>query len=205
MLRYVKDRTDEMKEDSKGNLADNSLEEDDDYFPVDIRRLVICTFAIWQIMAAIMWLMPPSALQSSFVIPLRHYMWLTGGDQNWSMFAPNPARADIYLSAQITYQDGSQRSWNFPRMHDLGYIRRYQEERFRKMIEFGHMQQYSQMWPQFARFAAESNNDHPVSNPVVHVDLILNTMYIPDPGTPLPPYTAQTFYQGDFLPGSLPK
>lgn len=183
---------------------DRSVEEDDDLVPIDIRRLVISTFAIWQIMMTVLWLMPGGSLvQQSFLTPLRHYMWLTGGDQNWAMFAPNPAQQDIYLSAIITYRDGTQKSWNFPRMHDLGYIQRYQEERFRKMIEFGHMSAHSCMWPPLARFAGLSNNSHPATNPVTHVALVLHTLNIPNIGVPLPPYTTDTFYQADYGPGGL--
>jgi hypothetical protein len=193
-----------MKADSKGQ-AMKEFEDEDDFIPIDFRRLALSTFILWQIMTAALWLLPQSVTQSSFVIPLRHYMWMVGCDQNWGMFAPNPANADVYVTAQITYQDGTQKEWTYPRMHDLGYVRRYQEERYRKMLEWAHQPAYARMWPWLARFAAQANNDHARTNPVTHVELILHTMNIPNPGVPLPPYTAQTFYQTDFKPGSLPQ
>ncbi|HEX5324438.1 MAG TPA: hypothetical protein VFW40_11670 [Capsulimonadaceae bacterium] len=192
-----------MATNSKTTSRAAAIEDDDDIIPIDLRRVVITLFVICQLTATALWLLPQSWTQVWALRPLQHYMWWTGCDQNWNMFAPQPASTDVYLSADITYQSGAHKSWDFPRMHDLDYFRRYQEERFRKMIEFAHQDNYSRMWWPLAHFAALANNAHPTTDPVVHVELVRHWQPIPSPGTPLPPYSVYTFYRADFAPGSL--
>lgn len=179
--------------------------DDDDIVAVDIVRLLVVLFIVWQIMCVALWLMPASTVKAPFVPWIQPYMWVTGCDQNWNMFSPNPASQDVYLVADITYQNGAQETWTFPRMYELNYFQRYQEERFRKLIEYAHQDNYRNTWPYLARFAALANNKEPQTNPVVHVDLVRYWRNIPNPGVPLPPYTQYLFYKADFAPGSLDK
>ena len=177
--------------------------DDAEFIAVDFVRLFIVLFIVWQLFCVAFWLMPASNIKTPFVPLLQEYMWFVGCDQNWNMFAPQPANQDIYLLAKITYRDGAQMTWTFPRMHDLNYFQRYQEERFRKMIEYAHQDGYNRMWPFLARFAALSNDSSPKTNPVVHVELVRRWQNIPKPGAPMPPYTQYTFYRADFPTGSL--
>ena len=48
------------------------------------------------------------------------------------MFAPNPAMANAYLEAEVTFRDGSRATWPFPRMDRMGYFERFRKERYRK-------------------------------------------------------------------------
>ncbi|HEX5324439.1 MAG TPA: hypothetical protein VFW40_11675 [Capsulimonadaceae bacterium] len=166
---------------------------------------LVSAFILWQLLMISFWLLPPSATQQLLLNTLHNYMWWTGNDQNWGMFSPQPANVDIYMQAKITYQDGTQKTWTFPRMHAIGYVQRYQEERFRKMIENAHQDVNSGVWPSVARFAALANNKEPKTNPVVHVELIRDWQPIPPPGDLLPAYNAYTFYRADYAPGSLPQ
>src|SRR5579862_5767533 len=119
-----------------------------------LRKAAISAFVLWQLLMVTFWLMPDSATQRFLLRTLRDYMWATGSDQNWNMFSPNPASTDVYMSALITYQDGTQKTWLFPRMHNLGVVQKYQQERFRKFIENAHLDANSAVWPYAARFAA---------------------------------------------------
>lgn len=177
--------------------------DDDDIVAVDVVRLLVVLFIVWHLLCVALWLLPASSVKEPFIPWIVPYMDWVGCDQNWNMFAPNPSNQDVYLVANITYQNGEQKSWTFPRMHELNYFQRYQEERFRKMIEYAHQDAYSKIWPYLARFAALANNKEPKTNPVVHVDLLRYWQNIPNPGVPMPPYTHYQFYRADFAPGSL--
>lgn len=185
------------------NGAHAEASSDDDIITFDVVRFLITLFIVWQLLAVAFWLMPGSAIKRPFLGLLEPYMWVTAGDQNWSMFAPNPASQDVYLTANIVYQNGANTVYTFPRMRDLNYLQRYQQERFRKMIEWAHQDNYHMMWPYLARFAALANNSRPHSNPVVHVELVRHWQDIPNPGVPMPPYSQYTFYKADYPPGSL--
>jgi len=135
-------------------------------------KILVSIFILWQLLMTALWLMPASATQRLMLNTLHVYMWVTGCDQNWAMFSPNPANIDVYLQANIFYKDGTHKVWSFPRMHNMGFIQRYQAERYRKMIENAHLDMNSGVWPYLAQFAALSNDTQPKTNPVVQVELI---------------------------------
>jgi hypothetical protein len=167
-----------------------------------LRKPVISLLILWQLLMVTFWLMPSSATQQRLSGAMHPYMWSTGCDQLWNMFSP-PSNIDIYMQAKITYQDGAQKTWVFPRMRNLSLLAKYQKERFRKMVENAHLVTNYAVWPYVARFAAITNNTEPKSNPVVHVELIRTWQGIPPPGLNIPPYQSYSFYQSDYTPGSL--
>lgn|GEM_PF-1256373 len=55
-----------------------------------------------------------SVLGARFVKLIARYEALSMLYQPWSMFAPNPMNANVYIDAEITFTDGSKESWRFP-------------------------------------------------------------------------------------------
>ena len=86
--------------------------------------------------------------------PVRYYLFWTGFWQYWNMFSPNPANVDTWLDAVVTYQDGTEMVFKYPRMHDLSLTERYFKERFRKFVENTHGDMYSYKWPAIAQSIA---------------------------------------------------
>ncbi len=151
-------------------------------------RRAVNVFIVWHLFALTMWLVPSNSaiVQSPVGVGLvRTYMTLTSFAQSWSMFSPYPDRLDVTLEAQITYADGEKRSWFFPRMARLGYARRYQEERWRKLVEVATHGNNEALWRGIARYAARAN-DYDSQNRPVSVVLLQHMRQIPPPGTPLP-------------------
>lgn len=167
-------------------------------------KWLVSAFIIWQILLAALWLLPQSALQQGMLLVMQRYMWATACWQNWQMFAPNPASQDVYMEANVTYRDGMSHVWVFPRMIKQSFLQRYQDERFRKMIENAHLDSNRAIWPYVARFAAIANNKTPHSDPVVQVELVRLWSDISVNGLPPSPYHAYTFYVASYPPGSLP-
>lgn len=159
-------------------------------------KWLISLFILWHLFALTIWLLPysPGLVENSLRV-VRPYMTVTGFRQSWEMFAPLPDRLDAHVQARITYAGGQVRLWDFPRMQNMGYARRYQRERFHKLIENAHRDQYSYLWPYLARYAARCNNILP-GHPPVSVELIRYYRIIPPPGLPAPSdYTATEFYR----------
>ena len=153
------------------------------------KRRVVNLFIVWQAFALFIWLVPGnSAIVQALVGVVRPYMTVTAFAQSWSMFSPNPDHLDVYLEARITYADGQILSWDYPRMVHLGYVKRYEEERWRKMTEVVTHGSNQNLWPALARYAARVNNPRP-KNPPVSVELIQHSRLIPPPGQTIPPYT----------------
>lgn len=67
---------------------------------------------------------------------LEWYIQPLGFWQFWGMFAPNPADADIWVDAILIYPDGSQRIAPYPRIREMGLVRKYWHEGFRKYLEY---------------------------------------------------------------------
>lgn len=154
-------------------------------------RKAINLFILWHLFALAIWLLPSnSALVQAFVGIVRPYMTATAFAQSWSMFSPTPDHLDVYLEAEITYADpkSHKRSWFFPRMANMPYTRRYEEERWRKLVEVTTHGDTHVIWPSLARYAARVNN-YDSQNPPVSVRLIQHSRLIPPPGQPIPPYT----------------
>lgn len=152
-------------------------------------RRLVNVFIVWHLFALTIWLMPSNSAigQSPLGVGLvRCYMTLTSFAQSWSMFSPYPDKLDVTLEAQITYADGEKRSWYFPRMAHMDYVRRYQEERWRKLVEVATHGNNEAVWQGMARYAARVNNYDSQNRPI-SVLLIQHARLIPPPGTPLPP------------------
>ncbi|MGE0541030.1 MAG: hypothetical protein AB7R89_12710 [Dehalococcoidia bacterium] len=146
------------------------------------RRLAISAFILFHIVATIFWVMPQSALRDQLWPRTGKYIGYLGLYQSWGMFAPEPSNLNLYLTAVVTYQDGSRQEWTWPRMAELDLASRYQKERYRKFAENAHLDAYSYVWPSMARFAAEVNANNP-ANPPVHVQLWRHWWLVPPPPT----------------------
>lgn len=129
--------------------------------------------------------------------PLVYYPGTTGFWQYWDMFSPNPASVDLYLEADITYQDGSKSRYKFPRMHDLSIPVKYFKERYRKFFENANQDAQSYIRPYVAqRIALECFKD-PL-NPPTHVTLIRFFDTVEPPNKPADlTYTEVRFYDYD--------
>jgi len=98
-------------------------------------RAVLHALILFHLAAVVGWSFTtaesPAPLNKLVRARFRHYMMSLGLTQGWNMFA-NPPMSNIYLDAAVTLQDGSQMTWPFPRMGELGYFERYRKERYRK-------------------------------------------------------------------------
>lgn len=159
-------------------------------------RRAVNLFIVWHLFALFIWLVPgQSAIVQACVGTVRPYMIMTAFAQSWSMFSPNPDHLDVFLEAKITYANGRVKFWEFPRMARMSYAKKYEEERWRKMIEVVTHGGNQQLWPSLARYAARVNNPDP-RNPPVKVELIEHSRIIPPPGQPIPPYTVAPLQGG---------
>ena len=143
-------------------------------------RLIVTAFILFHVLAIFLWLVPASPASAGARTVTRAYISWGGLWQSWGMFAPNPSRLNLYISAEITYRDGTQRAWSFPRMNKLDLFSRYYEERYRKFEEYAHLDNFDGLWPDMATWIARNNNPDP-SNPPVRVELIRNWWIVPPP------------------------
>ncbi len=77
-------------------------------------RLVLSVGILVILGAVFTWNLPPSELARKTQPSFQRIIYATGLDQNWSVFAPEPPRAEVNFRARIAYQDGTERTWNVP-------------------------------------------------------------------------------------------
>ena len=70
------------------------------------------------------------------------------------MFAPNPNRTNVYLSAEVEFADGSRETYVFPKPREFSFSQKYAYgERLRKYLTEGvRKDENSWMWPDTAKF-----------------------------------------------------
>jgi hypothetical protein len=160
-----------------------------------VKRYAISAFLLLHLLVIGSWALPSQprllGVIKNIVAP---YAWRSGLFQSWDMFAPNPRRADTYITAEIEYRDGKLRSWIFPQMQDLGYIERYSKERYRKFSnDCLRLDENAMLWPDAARFIARLNAD--MLSPPQTVRLFRNWSLIslPPPGEAAQPERWQRY------------
>jgi hypothetical protein len=110
---------------------------------------------------------------------IRPVLFYTGLWQNWDMFSPNPLSTNFDVEAEITFKDGSKKIWIFPKMERLGFLERYQKERYRKFREYVRMESHKVIWHDVSRWIARQFNDP--ENPPTNLSLIRYWTPIPAP------------------------
>ncbi len=126
---------------------------------------------------------------------IRPYLLWTGFWQVWDMFSPDPSDTDLWGDAIVTYQNGLQRRYRYPRMYELPVTWKFVKERYRKFYERASQDAHSYLWPVFAQRIALLSDTEP-GNPPVRVLLRRHWMPLPKPGNPMPEtYNTAEYYE----------
>jgi len=164
------------------------------------KHIGISAFLLFHIVAIASWCLPINSLLNDRIRGIvRPYILWSGLFQAWDMFAPDPAKINSYVEAQVFFRDGSTQVWSVPRMNEIGYVDRYFKERYRKFsTEYLRMDSHAALWPDAARYVARLYRNP--SNPPVSVQLIRSWSEINPPApdgsyraTPLAHYAYFTY------------
>ena len=93
--------------------------------------------------------------------PVDAYLSFFSIYQDWMMFAKNPARTNMFLSADVEFMDGTKDTYVFPKPTELTLFEKYVfGERFRKIISESIRRDDKRfMWPDTAKFALRKMRD----------------------------------------------
>ncbi len=161
--------------------------------------------AIWLVLSTyficiFVWDSPPGPLRDILVPIVSPIIEGASIGQGWSVFSPDVREANYHETALITFKDGLQKLYEFPRMQKLGYWERFRSEKYRKMF-FDCMPwpDFQQFLPDFAQFVVDAN-EWP-DNPPVVVSLFHHNCRTPQPDqgvwvdrSDLPEHTRQVTY-----------
>jgi hypothetical protein len=156
-----------------------------------VRKPVLSAFILAHLCLAVCWLLPYLPVQQALAEEFKGYVLFAGLDQDFAMFAPDVRMINLHIEAVVTYKDGANRLYVYPRMERLSILNRMIKERYRK---FGYdnivRPIFSPLWPDFARFIARQCNVEPLKNPPAKVTVIWYQSTIAPPavglGKPIP-------------------
>jgi hypothetical protein len=95
--------------------------------------------------------LPDSHIKAKALTWANPYLFATGLDQDWTMFAPNPRDVVIYVQARTDYADGTWSVWRPPVRPGAAELADYRWQKFGEQLHYNH---HSWMWPQLADFLA---------------------------------------------------
>ena len=126
--------------------------------------------------------------------------------QSWAGF--NQRETNYHETAVISFQDGSLKLYEFPRIQKLKYLKGISSEQYRKVFyDYMPWAGYQNFLPDFAEFLIHANEEN--YNQPTMVSLMHSWCYIPPPNVDnwcapnnLPEHTNQRTY---FVYASVPK
>ncbi len=71
------------------------------------QRALISVFLVVTVAAVLVQNMPDSVIKNGLMGADQVYLNLTGLDQSWSIFSPNPRQQTVYVLARVEHADGS--------------------------------------------------------------------------------------------------
>lgn len=119
------------------------------------RKIFISVFILFNLMAMVRVHVPLDyKFFSNMYKPVDRYLSFFSIYQDWLMFAPNPNRTNLEVSATVEYEDGSKEVFWFPRSYELGVIGKYMYgEKYRKFTTEGLSRDSSSfMWQDTSRY-----------------------------------------------------
>jgi hypothetical protein len=96
-------------------------------------RLVISAFVLVVVVCLVANAIPDTVATRPLGRPVASLFGVTGLDQGWGLFAPNPRRQQIDVSARVEFADGSAAVWRIPRGGPV--IAASRDYRWRKWME----------------------------------------------------------------------
>ena len=150
-----------------------------------VGRLLISVFVAVTVGALVVWNMPGSKLKLEGLRVAGPYVRATGLDQNWAVFAPNPVRDSFYLTARVTYADGTHSRWEAPTGGAL--VGAYWDFRWGKWSEWTTQQSNPALCPATATWIANREADD--GKQPVRVDVLARRRVNQRPGVE-PPHAA---------------
>lgn len=142
------------------------------------------------------WNVPDSGLREAGLDVARPLGNITGLDQNWRVFAPNPRRVALDLYATIEYADGEVVRWSVPDESEP-FLSPYRTYRWRKWMEHVRLDDKQGLWRPAAEWLARKYTVD--DREPVRVSLTRRWYDLPAPGSgaPTPEYNEFTYFELD--------
>ncbi len=127
-----------------------------------LKKILISSFILLNILGMVRHQLPTdSKFINTLYRPVNAYLSFFSIYQDWMMFAPNPNRHNVYLTAEVEFLDGTKTTYLFPGQKGISQSERYAYgERFRKItVEGIRSDKKSFLWKDAAKFVLRKVRD----------------------------------------------
>ena len=164
-------------------------------------RFVISVVLILTLVTLVVWSAPDSRLRQRLFPTARAYLTVTGLEQSWETYSPDPRRQVLEFQARVEYADGTRQIWRVPRGGRV--VGTYREYRWRKWVEHVRDDTMKDLWRPAAVYAARRGQRD--GRMPVRVTLVRRWYDIPPPGAVdrHPPWHEFAYYTLDITPAIL--
>ena len=144
---------------------------------------------------------------SSLYRPVDSFLSFFSLYQSWTMFSPNPARTNSFVTAKVLFDDNSIDTYVFPRASEMSISEKYVKgERYRVITDAIRRDENKFLWKDTAKFALRKLKKNNFNKIPVRVDLIRHWDIIPDMRSnfrphlqPIKKYSSFKFYSYEVL------
>jgi len=156
------------------------------------RRIVITIFLVVTLSAIFVQNMPTSVTKAGLIVAAQPYLNLTGLDQGWSIFSPNPRQLSVFVLARIERADGSVELRPVPTGIGPSEYWGYRWQKYGESL--ASPTEGRPLWRPYAEWLVEQ--DRQAGGKPVRVTLIRRVSSNPPPGPSADalPYVEQPFY-----------
>lgn len=110
---------------------------------------------------------------------LEPVIYAFGLKQRWNLFAPDLTRVNQYSTCLITFEDGSLRLYEWPRVDKMSISERFTHQKLRRfVVEFWARPKNKSFWPDSASYFASAYQNQ--LNPPERIEFIFNYSKIRD-------------------------
>lgn len=148
-----------------------------------LKKTLISSFIVFNILTMIRCHLPLDyTFFSSIYKKVDVYLDFFSIYQDWMMFSPDPAKVDVYMTAEVEFDDGSKDQYEFPRTPKLSLVDKYlYGERYRKIIEESiRRDDHSFLWADTAKFVLRKVKDRNFHKIPLRVHLTRHWSETPD-------------------------
>lgn len=150
-------------------------------------RLVLSLVFLSLIAMTAIWNLPDSPVQEELAKTIRPVVLAVGLQQGWELFAPNPTRTVVRVSAEVQLTSGEILQFDFPAGDNgLGALRQY---RWRKYLRRLRLDDYRRLWQPAAAWVAGHYDGE-----ATMVRLVREEAVIPDPLADSLVFEREVFY-----------
>ena len=160
-----------------------------------VGRAVISVLIVVLVLSLVLWNLPDSELKAQSDVAVRPIIMVTGLNQNWGVFAPDPRRQTLDLVARVRYADGNERTIAYPRGGRI--FGSYWDYRWRKWYEAVRTDRHEGLWQPAAAWFAQ--REKAAGRRPVAVTLVRRwyDLYPPGKGPEHGPWEEYGFYTYD--------